>query len=198
MSNGVVMALAVSTAAGLSTGIGGLVVYFQKHMGKGFLSLSLGFSAGIMLTVSLSDLLPEAAVVFAQRYGKILGAPLCIVGMLIGIALSFILDTLVPKSSQNLTAPAVSGNGRELRHRGSLSGSVMSTVSGSGRELRRLSIMTALTVLIHNLPEGMATFMGGFTDTRLGISLAIAIALHNIPEGMGGCDAGSTTRRGAK
>ena len=41
-----------------------------------------------------------------------------------------------------------------------------------------------LAIILHNIPEGMATFMAGNTDIKLGISLAIAIALHNIPEGI--------------
>jgi ZIP family zinc transporter len=38
--------------------------------------------------------------------------------------------------------------------------------------------------MIHNFPEGIATFVSGYQDTSLGISVALAIALHNIPEGI--------------
>ena len=41
-----------------------------------------------------------------------------------------------------------------------------------------------LAIILHNIPEGMATFMASNTDISLGISLTIAIALHNIPEGI--------------
>ena len=41
-----------------------------------------------------------------------------------------------------------------------------------------------LALMLHNLPEGIATFMSAYKDVSLGISLGIAIMLHNIPEGV--------------
>ena len=41
-----------------------------------------------------------------------------------------------------------------------------------------------LAIIIHNIPEGIATFMAGCSDSKLGITLTLAIALHNIPEGI--------------
>ncbi len=45
-------------------------------------------------------------------------------------------------------------------------------------------MISAAAILLHNLPEGMVTFMAGYTDLSLGLSMMAAIALHNIPEGM--------------
>jgi ZIP family zinc transporter len=50
--------------------------------------------------------------------------------------------------------------------------------------LVRVGIVTAVAVTVHNLPEGIATFMAGYADIRLGLPVAISIALHNIPEGI--------------
>jgi len=50
--------------------------------------------------------------------------------------------------------------------------------------LYRVGLISMLAIILHNIPEGIATFMAGNTDLALGISLAIAIALHNIPEGI--------------
>ena len=41
-----------------------------------------------------------------------------------------------------------------------------------------------LAIILHNIPEGIATYMAGNTSLSLGITLTIAIALHNIPEGI--------------
>jgi ZIP family zinc transporter len=41
-----------------------------------------------------------------------------------------------------------------------------------------------LAIGLHNLPEGMATFMAGYEDMKLGVAIAVAIAMHNIPEGI--------------
>ena len=41
-----------------------------------------------------------------------------------------------------------------------------------------------LAIILHNIPEGIATFLTANKDISLGLSLAIAITLHNIPEGI--------------
>lgn len=50
--------------------------------------------------------------------------------------------------------------------------------------LHRLGIISALVLIIHNIPEGITTYASTTTDTSLGIQLSLAIALHNIPEGI--------------
>jgi ZIP family zinc transporter len=56
--------------------------------------------------------------------------------------------------------------------------------SGEDSRLLRLGMMTALTIGIHNFPEGMATFVAAMSDPARGASVALAIAIHNIPEGI--------------
>jgi ZIP family zinc transporter len=52
------------------------------------------------------------------------------------------------------------------------------------KELNRMGVLTALAVGIHNLPEGIATYIAAKNGSRLGATMAIGIALHNIPEGI--------------
>jgi ZIP family zinc transporter len=54
----------------------------------------------------------------------------------------------------------------------------------SSQNLYKLGILSMLALMLHNLPEGIATFMSAYQDMDLGIKLAIAITLHNIPEGI--------------
>ena len=53
-------ALLLTLIAGLSTGIGGVIVLFTKKFSTRTLSLALGFSAGVMLFISLTELFTEA------------------------------------------------------------------------------------------------------------------------------------------
>lgn len=39
-------------------------------------------------------------------------------------------------------------------------------------------------IIVHNIPEGIITFMVSQVDKSIGLTLAIAISLHNIPEGI--------------
>ena len=53
-----------------------------------------------------------------------------------------------------------------------------------GSSLYRVGMLSFAALIIHNLPEGILTFMATYKDFRLGLSICIAIALHNIPEGI--------------
>ncbi len=41
-----------------------------------------------------------------------------------------------------------------------------------------------LAIVLHNIPEGIVTFLSASTNQKLGLSLALAISFHNIPEGI--------------
>jgi ZIP family zinc transporter len=50
--------------------------------------------------------------------------------------------------------------------------------------LYRVGILSMIALMIHNLPEGILTFITSTINTKLGIKLSIAIMMHNIPEGI--------------
>ncbi|CAI5743397.1 unnamed protein product [Peronospora destructor] len=52
------------------------------------------------------------------------------------------------------------------------------------RALQRMGVLSALAIGIHNLPEGIATYVGAIQNSSVGFSLAVGIGLHNIPEGV--------------
>ena len=49
-------------------------------------------------------------------------------------------------------------------------------------KLYKLGLITAITLILHNIPEGITTFISSTANGYLGIKLSLAIALHNIPE----------------
>lgn len=50
--------------------------------------------------------------------------------------------------------------------------------------LYKVGILSLIGLMLHNFPEGIATFMTSMNNQSLGIKLSIAIMLHNIPEGI--------------
>lgn len=50
--------------------------------------------------------------------------------------------------------------------------------------LYKVGIISMIAIIIHNIPEGIATYLTSSYNLRLGFILAISIALHNIPEGI--------------
>lgn len=51
-------------------------------------------------------------------------------------------------------------------------------------KLQQMGVFTALSIFIHNFPEGLATFIATMADPAAGAALAVAIGMHNIPEGI--------------
>ena len=74
--NNVLIAFCFTLVAGLSTSIGSLIAFLTKSTNKKFLSVSLGFSAGVMVYVSMIEIFPEAqesiASVLGERMGSII------------------------------------------------------------------------------------------------------------------------------
>eukprot|EP00644_Phytophthora_capsici_P000931 jgi/Phyca11/9893/fgenesh1_pm.PHYCAscaffold_43_\ len=52
------------------------------------------------------------------------------------------------------------------------------------KNLQRMGLLSALAIGIHNVPEGIATYVGSIQNSSVGFSLAFGIGLHNIPEGI--------------
>ena len=61
---------------------------------------------------------------------------------------------------------------------------VINTSFKSQNNLYKIGITSMLALIIHNIPEGIITFISTTNNTKLGIVLAFSIALHNIPEGI--------------
>lgn len=50
--------------------------------------------------------------------------------------------------------------------------------------LYKIGILSLFSLMLHNFPEGIATFMSSLYNPALGLKLSIAIMCHNIPEGI--------------
>ncbi len=61
MPQNAMIPLALSAAAGGATMIGALLAVVIRRPKASLLTLALGFSAGVMLSISLLELLPDAA-----------------------------------------------------------------------------------------------------------------------------------------
>jgi ZIP family zinc transporter len=155
MDSNVGIALLITTIAGLSTTIGSVLGLWFTNPGPGFISATLGFSAGVMLLVSFVELLTSAIeyIGFAQAH----------IAFFAGMFLMYAIDNLIP---HEYFAEKKEGSEEE------------------GGKMYRTGVMVALGIGIHNFPEGMATFVGTLQDVSLGIAIGVAIAIHNIPEGL--------------
>ena len=94
--NSVLMAFILTTIAGLSTGIGSCIAFLAKQTNKKFLSVSLGFSAGVMIYVSLVEILAKAKVSLVAEMGERAGNWVVIFAFFAGMLLIAIIDKMIP------------------------------------------------------------------------------------------------------
>lgn len=160
----------ITSVAGLSTAIGALIVFMTKAEDYKFLTLALGFSAGVMIYVSFMEIMPQAVDYMSKARGLKEANLLMLLGFVVGILVIGIIDKVIPDEDNPHHSPYMEDHDHE--------------VAKKGKSLERVGLMTALGIGIHNFPEGLATFMAALVSPELGVSIAIAIALHNIPEGI--------------
>ena len=165
MSN-YILPLILTLFAGMSTLLGGFITFFVKRDNLKVLSIGLGFSAGVMVYISLNELLGESAQMLSAFYGVVPSKAISFCGFLIGIVVAVLIDYFVP---DHIESDFLSTASKKIEQR---------------HKIRRAGLITALAVTLHNFPEGMATFLVSIHDIMLGIPVAIAIAIHNIPEGI--------------
>ncbi|KAL3152332.1 hypothetical protein ABBQ32_001396 [Trebouxia sp. C0010 RCD-2024] len=187
-------ALLLSTLAGLSTSIGGAIAIVKKP-GNDLLSFLLGIAIGVMATLSVLEMWLHNAL----EHG-----PIAITAATAaGIALYYIAQPYFPDFDTHQATPhtdsseksaLVAGQQQGSNQHGHASGSVPVPADAKGdtpqkraaaarsAELLRLGLLMALTMTLHNFPEGFAVAFSSFTS--IGPVMAIAIAVHNIPEGV--------------
>lgn len=159
-------ALMLTVFAGLATGIGSVMALFAKKTNTRFLSISLGFSAGVMIYVSFVEIFVKSEESLANVVSLGASRWLNVLAFFGGIGVIALIDFLVPSAE----------NPHEIRD--------VDEMKARDLKLLRMGVFTALAIAIHNFPEGLATFLAALKDPSLGIPIAIAIAIHNIPEGI--------------
>lgn len=163
------LAFSLTMLAGLTTAVGGAVAFITNKNNLKTLSVGLGFSAGVMIFISLVDIIPGSQSLlkmnFPNSYEWIVFA-----GFVLGICISVLIDYFLPDhvDTDELLHPDAPEEENKLRR----------------YKLKRAGLLTAIAICVHNFPEGMATFLTTTQDIKLGLSVALAIAIHNIPEGI--------------
>jgi zinc transporter, ZIP family len=171
MMDAAYFALLLTAFAGLATGIGSAIAFFAQSTNTKLLTVSLGFSAGVMIYISFVEIFAEAKDTLIAKFGEFDGTLYTISSFFGGILLIGIIDRFIPSFENPHEMRAVEDMNK-----------AKNTVKD--RKLYRMGMLTAVAVAIHNFPEGIATFVTALHDPAVGVAIAIAVAIHNIPEGI--------------
>jgi len=138
----------------LGTVMGGLSVVLLKKVEDKSLSILLGFSAGIMVSITFVELIPESI-----EEGSLITA---VAGLLLGIGMIGFVDIKFPHRHFSFNCEGDKEKARYLK----------------------TGILLSVGIAMHNLPEGVAIGTGFMVSFEIGLALAILMAIHNFPEGM--------------
>ena len=165
--NNLILAFLFALFAGLSTGIGSALALLSNLRSPRTLSFTLGFSAGVMLYVSLTEILQKANAAMLPSVGEERAALFCALSFFGGIALIALIGAFIPSFEGEAAEAALTGYKSFSRSR-----------------LWRCGIFSAFAIAIHNFPEGMATFISALRSPEVALPVVFAIAIHNVPEGI--------------
>ena len=153
MDHAVLHAFFLTLLAGLSTGIGSCIAFLTHHTNKKFLSVSLGFSAGVMIYVSMIEIFSQAQDALQAELGEKWGSWSTVIAFFGGMLLIALIDKCIPSEE----------NPHEVKS--------LEADTGHTTKLMRMGVMTALAIAlqdpsiaipivvaiaIHNIPEGIA------------------------------------------
>ena len=243
MGGNVGMAFGLSIGAGLSTCIGGIIIFFKSLVqlaSPRTLAISLSLSAGVMIFISLVEIFGKSVESYQKGFQVMLTNDtfscgelgytfisrtedgkyhcshcntLCdghswlattatfILGVFIIFGMDYIVGIISPAAHEELEISHLNklrdSTMIDMERKVESFGSIEAVNCEEGfpkkdgpfsnltkHQLNRTGVLTALAIGLHNIPEGVATYVGAIADTRVGAVLAIGIALHNIPEGI--------------
>jgi zinc transporter, ZIP family len=149
-----ILSLLISLLAGLSTLIGYFIIYIKVKNINKFLSFFLTLSFSIMINISIFELIPHATIYFLNKYNFIL--------IITIITFIFTISQILVKRV----------------------GEIVNKKVKIHSNLYNIGILSTIVLFMHNMPEGVATFISSYNNLKLGITLSFSIIMHNIPEGI--------------
>lgn len=155
-----ILPLFLTFISGLFISLGALVVYVTKNNDK-FVHFSISMAFGVMATLVLGELLPEAMEVFGEHFDGVMSYVVLGICVLVGIGILKILDLFVPDHEHHNTTKK-----EELDN------------------LYHIGIVSSVALVLHNIIEGMSIYGVANTSLEMGMMMTLGVGFHNIPMGI--------------
>ncbi len=150
------MPFIITSIAGLSTVLGSFVIFLRlkRESINKFIVFCLSLSLTIMIGISITELIPDASFGILTEFKLAKGIFFSILVFCIGIFSVYWMNQKIEKKGKG------------------------------SQSLYRLGILSMMALMLHNLPEGIVTFLSSYQNITLGLKISLAIMFHNIPEGV--------------
>ena len=152
--NSIILSFLITILAGFSTMIGIFPIYFHKKSQDIIIPVCLSFAAGVMISISLFSLIPEAIDAISQSFVLFPSILIVSIFIVIGILFSSFADQKIEKKFAN----------NQLYKLGLISVVALMfhnipegiiTFISSNQDLR-LGITLSIGIALHNIPEGIS------------------------------------------
>lgn len=157
---GNIESLMMTLLAGLFIMIGYIIVMLIKNNDK-VVQFSISMAFGVMVTLVLIELIPEAYEIMGEKFNEITGILIIIFLVFLGIGILKILDKFVPDHDIE------EENEKEINE-----------------NLVHIGMVSSIALILHNLIEGMAIYSSALTSFEMGLLVTLGVGFHNIPMGM--------------
>lgn len=182
--NAILNIVLLSLAAGLGTSLGGLIAVIRRP-GKRSFGLLMGIAAGVMICLSFLELVNEAweqAGFLTATVGFSAGAIFMFLLDFFAPHMRF-GETEVRSEHPEATMEPSAFQSHQHRQRGMRRHwHRKNHITDPG--LLKTGLLLTVGITIHNIPEGIAVGAGYMHQPQFGVFIAMAILLHNIPEGI--------------
>lgn len=141
--------------------IGYLITLFVKKVDK-LINFTNGMAFSVMIILGAVELSSEAWESFSNYYNNnnFLGLGMTVISILVGVVIIKLIDLLIPHHNH------YEENKTHYNH------------------LYHIGLITFISLIIHNIIEGMSIFYLGNIDLKSGLLVALGIGLHNLPFGV--------------
>lgn len=176
----IINALLISTIAGLSTVIGGLVIFFRiKNIDK-FITFCLSFTAVIMIGISVIELFPESFFTLSKNYSMFLTIIIILIVFVLGIFIIRLTNKLI-NNSDNLYKIGILNMIVLILHNFPEG---ITTFITSYHDLN-IGLSIAIAIMLHNIPEGVAIAVPIYCSTKSKKKALLKTFLSGISEPIG-------------
>ena len=128
MPTSTLYAFILSFIAGASTLLGTIIIYSKNNSNK-IISKALSFSSGVMISISIIDLIPSSYDLLSKYNDTFVSIILVMIYIIIGIVLSYLIDTYLPENPNNKS------------------------------KLYRVGLISMIAIIMHNIPEGLNRYV---------------------------------------
>ena len=152
--NSILLSFLITILAGFSTMIGIFPIYFHKKSQDIIIPVCLSFAAGVMISISLFSLIPEAVSAISKTFILFPAILIVSIFIVVGVLFSSFVDQKIEKKFAN----------NQLYKLGLISVIALmfhnipegiTTFISSNQDLR-LGITLSIGIALHNIPEGIS------------------------------------------